>query len=275
MNRKREQAVMLDRLGQFFGPVLKVAATPQGYDAEEKQRIAARFYAEHRTFSGEIERFCKGEPHHHYLAELNKVLTTLFGLVNRSYGEKGGDLFDHAPAAHGIMMEALCSIPTPIDSTIHDAVTPFSTYCLVRDLCATANGQVMWMDRYFDQTLFARYLVEVPKSAVVTLITYPESKCQGKKQEQRYADFMAVSKLYAAERGPTGYRLMTDGGFHDRLLRCNDKLFSLGGSIKDLGNDSTFTLAKLDSTSDNFKKFDDAIAAAVEVFGPNQPVHPV
>lgn len=130
------------------------------------------------------------------------------------------------------------------------------------------------MDRYFDQTLFGRYLVDVPKSASVTLITYPESKCRGLADRQRHADFMGISKLYAAERGPTGYRLVTDEGFHDRLLRCNDKLFALGGSIKDLGKDTSFTLAKLDSTAENIKRFDDAISTAVEVFGPRQPQHP-
>ncbi len=274
MNRKREQAEMLDRLGQLFGPVLKVTANPKDYDSEEKRRIAARFYAEHGRFNEQLEKFCKGEPHHHYLAELQQMLMAVMTLVNRSCNSKDYDLFEQAPTTHAVVLDALCSIPMPIDSTIHDAATPFSTYCLVRDLCSTANGQILWMDRYFDQSVFARYLAEVPKSAVVTLITYPESNCKGRKDEQRYADFMAVSKLYAAERGPTGYRLMTDDGFHDRLLRCNDKLFSLGGSVKDLGNDSTFTLAKLDSTPDNHKKFDDAVAGAIEVFGPNQPVHP-
>jgi hypothetical protein len=274
MNRKHEQAVMLDQLGQLFGPILNVVANPQSYDLEEKRRIAARFYAEYKTFTQRVEQFCKGEPHHHYLAELNKILVAIFDLVNRSYNEKGYDLFENAPATHGTILEALCSIPTPIDSTIHDAVTSFSTYCLVRDLCLTSDKHIFWMDRYFDQSLFARYLADVPKSAAVTLITYPESKCKGAADKQRYADFMGGSKLYAAERGPTGYRLVTDDGFHDRLLRCNDKLFTLGGSIKDLGNGITFTLAKLDSTTENAKRIDDSVLKAVEVFGPSQPHHP-
>jgi hypothetical protein len=274
MNRKHEQAVMIDQLGQLFGPILKVVVNPQSYDLEEKRRISARFYAEHAAFNERVEKFCKGEPHHHYLSELNRILMAIMTLVNRSYNQNDYDLFENAPATHETILDALCSIPTPIDSTIHDAVTPSSTYCLVRELCATADKHVFWMDRYFDQTLFGRYLADVPKSATVTLITYPESKCKGSADKQRYADFMSVSKLYAAERGPTGYRLVIDQGFHDRLLRCNDKLFTLGGSIKDLGKDTTFTLAKLDSTVENTRRFDDAVSTAVEVFGPSQPQHP-
>jgi hypothetical protein len=274
MNRKHEQAVLIDQLGQFFGPILKVVANPQSYDLEEKRRIAARFYAEYKAFNNRVHEFCRGEPHHHYLSESHNILTSIYALMNNSHSIQGDYLFDHAQATHRIVLDALCSIPTPIDSTIHDAVTPFSTYCLVRDFCVTADRQLIWMDRYFDQTLFGRYLGDVPKSATVTLITYPESKCRGPADKQRYADFMGVSKLYAAERGTTGYRLVTDDGFHDRLLRCNDKLFTLGGSIKDLGKDTTFTLAKLDSTVENTKRFDDAVSTAVEVFGPSQPRHP-
>lgn len=274
MNRKHEQAVMLDQLGQLFGPILKVTANPKSYDLEEKRRIAARFYSENAIFNNRVETFCKGEPHHHYLVELNAILMAIMTLANNSYGKNGHDLFEKAPETHGIILHALCSIPTPIDSTIHDAVTPFSTYCLLRDLCATADKQVFWMDRYFDQSLFARYLADVPKSAAVTLITLPESKCKGMADKQRYADFMGGSKLYAAERGPNGYRLVTDDGFHDRLLRCNDKLFVLGGSVKDLGNEITFTLAKLDSTAENTRRFDDVVLKAVEVFGPSQILHP-
>jgi hypothetical protein len=85
---------------------------------------------------------------------------------------------------------------------------------------------------------------------------------------------MDISKLFALERGPTGYRLIVSDDFHDRWLRCDDKLFSLGGSIKDLGNDSTFTISKLDFTPENVKYFDDAINGGSEVFGPNNPIHP-
>ena len=265
---------MLDQLGQYFGPLLKLAANQNGYDSEEKKRIEARFFSECDKFSDSIRRFCSGEPGHFYATEQQICINAIHTLAYRKGNDPNFDILANAPQTHLLVLEALCSIPVPIESSIHDSVTPFSTYCLVRDLCATANQQVFWMDRYFDQALFARYLTEVPKSSLITLITFPRDKCRGNNDERRYADFMAVSKLFSAERGPNGYRLMTDADFHDRLLRCNDKLFTLGGSIKDLGNDSTFTLAKLDSNTDNFKKFEDAIAAAVEVFGPNRPTHP-
>lgn len=49
-------------------------------------------------------------------------------------------------------------------------------------------------------------------------------------------------------------------------------MFTLGGSIKDLSK--PFTIAKLDSTEDNAKQFDDAISLGTELFGSTQTNHP-
>jgi len=89
----------------------------------------------------------------------------------------------------------------------------------------------------------------------------------------RHAEFMDVSKLFALERGPQGYRLIENGNFHDRWLRCEDKLFTLGGSIKDLDKGS-FTISRLDTTAANRQQFDDAVALGSEIFGPSHTTHP-
>jgi hypothetical protein len=130
------------------------------------------------------------------------------------------------------------------------------------------------MDRYFDQTIFSRYFVDSPRDVPITLITWPETTCVSTRDKQRYAEFMDISRLFAQERQPSGYRLFTNRNFHDRWLRCDDKLFVLGGSIKDLGNDSKFTISKLDFTPENAAHFDEATRTGTEVFGPTRPCHP-
>ena len=182
--------------------------------------------------------------------------------------------FESISRFHNALMEATSTIPIPVDSAIHEAQTPFSTYCLVKDLCSTSINKLVWMDRYFDQTLFGRYFVDTPKSTLITLVTYPEVKCSKPRDKQRYVEFMGISKLFALERGTSGYRLVTDESFHDRWLRCDNKFFTLGGSIKELGNDSKFTISRLDSTPENEAHFDEVVARATEVFGPTQPTHP-
>jgi hypothetical protein len=48
----------------------------------------------------------------------------------------------------------------------------------------------------------------------------------------------------------------------------------LGGSIKDLARQATFTISRLDSRADNLKQFDDAASSGTEIFGPKQMAHP-
>ena len=68
------------------------------------------------------------------------------------------------------------------------------------------------------------------------------------------------------EREPVGYRLIENGNFHDRWLRCDDKLFMLGGSIKDFDR-GPFTISRVDTTAANRQQFDDAVAQGTDDFG--------
>jgi len=268
MNRKREQAELLFQLGQLVGPIMKVAEDPDSYDSDERKRILARYFHDEPAFVQAFDRFTRGESGHHYRAEMSRVCNqtaNFASLVTRSDEEQ---LYQHIRDLHKALFELVYSIPIPAESCIQAAYTPFSTYCLVKNLCSTCITQIVWMDRYFDQTIFCRYFVDTPTSVQITLVTWPDTKCKGKRDQQRYSEFIDISRLFAQERGLQSYRLITSEDFHDRWLRCDDKLFLLGGSIKDLGKDATFTISKLDSTPENIQHFDDAVNSGIEVSEP-------
>jgi hypothetical protein len=274
MNRKREQAELFFLLGQLFGPLLKMIENHESYDSEERTRIVARFNVDADAFGMAFQKYTSGEPGHYYRQhwhEVNNYLAQMYGYRGKF---EGNDFSIIAKKSHQGLFDCIYSIPVPIESAVHEAHSPFSTYCLVRDLCSTSIQRVVWMDRYFDLTLFARYFVDTPPATHITLITYPESKCQNPNDRQRYADFLGVSKIFALERGTAGYRLLVDEQFHDRWLQCDSKMFTLGGSIKELGKASTFTITKLDTTPENQKAFDEAQTRAMEIFGPSQTTHP-
>lgn len=274
MNRKREQADLLFKLGQFLGPPLKVAENPANYDHDERTRIMARVYSEATPFMQQVNQFVRGEKGHYYSAQHELIHAAVNMLSPPTF--KGGDdnriLLEVVNQVIKIVQDAILCVPVPVDSTIYEARTPFTTYCFVKDLCSTVRDKAVWLDRYFDQTVFHRFFTETPRTAQVTLVTLPGANLTQKKDKERHAEFMDISKTFAAERGPQGYRLIANGTFHDRWLRCDDRLFVLGGSIKDLAK--PFTISRLDSTPDNLKHFDDVVAGGTEVFGPNQPIHP-
>jgi hypothetical protein len=274
MNRKREQAEIQFKLGQLLGPLLSMVEHPESYDQDERARILARYFADASGFISRFSAYVEGEPGHNYQQAYHRAINMMGPFANYAYMSDEKEFFSKIRQLHRELFEAVQAIPVPVQSAIHEARTPFSTYCLVKDLCSTAKAQVVWMDRYFDQSLFHRYLTGVPKTTVITLVTWPESKCASPRDLTRYGEFLDVSRLFAQERGAAAYRLVTNEDFHDRWLRCDDKLFTLGGSIKDLGKDTTFTISKLDTTPDNIRQFDAAVTGGTEVFGPSQPNHP-
>jgi hypothetical protein len=277
MSRMKEQAEILFRLGQLIGPMLSIVEHPDNYDQDERTRILARYFAEADGFEERVAGFAKSEPGHDYWTAYGRVrnaMNSFSGAVVTGKPDDDKKLFFSVGELHRQLFSAVQSVPVSVQSAIHEAQSPFSTYCLVKDLCSTAKSQVMWMDRYFDQSLFHRYFTDLPKATTITLVTWPESKCNSQRDRDRYKGFVDVSRLFAQEHGPAAYRLLTSEDFHDRWLRCDDKLFILGGSIKDLGKDTTFTVSKLDTTPENFRLFDEAVNSGTEVFGPSQPNHP-
>ena len=126
------------------------------------------------------------------------------------------------------------------ESEIFRAVSPFSTYCSLQDLCHTSIKRFFLVDGYLDDTIFYRYLRLLPDTVMVTLVTRPINIYQ----ETVRTLLMDVSRLYAAER-PTMYHLMTHENVHDRYLWCDEVIYTLGGSLKDAGKKG-LTVTKMD-----------------------------
>ena len=157
------------------------------------------------------------------------------------------------PTAYPKLLSLIQAVPISTERRIFDAETPFSCYCFIRNLCLLSSTRIDIVDRYLDHGFFHRYLYETVVSPKVTLVTLPQPAL-GSKDAPCYKEFVDVSRLYAQEHGPDKYRLLTllRSDFHDRWLRCDNELFLLGGSPKDLKQ--WFTIGKVDPTSENMGK---------------------
>jgi hypothetical protein len=172
------------------------------------------------------------------------------------------------------MQAAILEVPVEGVCGVLEARSPFTAYCRLKDICCTILNTLVWTDRYFDADVFHRYLREVRASASVTLVTLDAAKITSANDRSRHNHFMDVSRLFAAERGPNAYRLVTHSDFHDRWMRCDGQLYGLGGSVKDAGQKSDFAIGRIDATAENMKKIDDLVMAGVELFGPGHGIHP-
>ena len=229
MSRKREQADLIFNLGQLVGPVLHVLGNVNLYDSDDCERVRARFFSDYVQFTTAVSTFTRNERGHVYQSRemaINSVVGGIVKSLRNSYPSRDpSSLRSEIEAKVEYITEVMLSIPVAIDSAIHEAHTPF-----------------VWLDRYFDLTIFHRYFVDTPRTAQITLvkklftlggsikelnkpftITWPASKFTSAKDKQRYNEFMDISKLFAAERGPPGYRPVTLADFHDRWLRADEQ----------------------------------------------------
>ena len=276
MDRREQQTHLIFELGLLLSPLYHVADRLEGRDAEFRAKARARFFSEVERLETEVRSFVRAEPGHDYRIEWNDIhqaFHTLKSGIGETWNtpDRLSALLDQKAAE---IRQGILSIPVSTNAAILDALTPFSTHCIVYDLCQGASDRVMWVDRYFDGALFHRYLRNVRRTVNVTLVTWPASKKLSKRASREFNEFLDISKLYAQERGPTDYRLVTHTAAHDRWLCCDSEIYQLGGSIKDIGKQASFTLSKVDPTPTNFQQIERLAKGGTELFGPAQTTHP-
>lgn len=268
-NERQSQSELLYLLGQLLGPL--EAQSSGSVDPAECRRALARYSADLRAF---LERF-RAFTHpsgHSYEGEYRSGLRELTRLSNFEVTSLDDlALFRETVASKAALLRKLISsIPVESESEILPAHSPFLAYCFFNDLCTTASERIVWVDRYFSSSVFYRYLRNTSSSITATLVTWPEAKYT----KPQWADFLEGSRLFAAERGPDKYALFVKADFHDRWLSCDDRLYSLGGSIQDAGQTSDFTVSAMQPTAENVARFAAATASAMELFGAGHPKHP-
>lgn len=261
MNRKKIQSELIFKLGLVFSPLQDIVSDPDSHDADSRARLGAKFFADLPKLESEFLAFTGSEPGHNYRREWRRLHGEFHTLAS---GVEG--CLDNPQSLSALLGEKaerivneILSIPVTAEVGILEAQTPFSTYCLVKSLCQTVSKRLIWVDRYFHASLFHRYLEDVPTNVDISLLTWPNTKRQGNKNAREFAEFMDVAKLFAAEREPTKFRIVAHSDIHDRWLCCDSQIYQLGGSIKDIGKSSHFTLSKVPSTNADASKIEDIL----------------
>ena len=272
MERKKQQVELIYKLGLLLSPLQDIVDHPDKHTHESRAYVAARYFADSERFTQEINSFMIGESGHRFEREWVATRRRLLG-INRDVREHLDDpqtLSVYLEDKRNAIINNILAVPISIDASILEAHSPFSTYCVVKDLCQAVTQRLTWVDGYIDATLFYRYLRDVGNNVQVTLLTFPQTK----RKQLDFVQLLDVSRLYAVERGPNNYRLITNEAIHDRWLCCDEQLYILGGSVKDASFRGSFTLTKLDPTVENYQRIDQLMQTGTEVFGITHPKHP-
>ena len=270
MDRKQQQAELIYKFGQLVRPLVELVEYPDQQTSQTRARASAKYMHDLKDMIHAVQSFSRGEPGHKYDVEHKRAAVALHTMEHSLASLRDDSVMLCSALGHlkREVIDAISAIPTEMDSQVLEAHSPFQAYVKLKAFFETTTTRLIWADPYMGPGLFHRYLNDLPGTVALTLIT----KDRGTNAE--YASFLDISKLYANERGPTNYRLIVEGSNHDRWLRCDDQLYHLGGSAKDAGHKSPFTLTKLEPSPANFQRLDDLITGGRELFGPTNTCHP-
>ena len=262
------------KLGALFGPLQRLVEHPEQYDEQERAQTIARFCDEYPKLTQEFLSFSQGQSGHNYEVQYLNFRLAL-NLVKLSLMEDE-DLKDMVPTVFSKAQAAIDAVPVPPTSVIIEAGSPFTAYCRLRELCEVdATTSLVWLDPYFDASIFHRYLSSVRSQTVVTLVTCEPNSQASNRDERRWNEFLDISRLYAQERGGTTYKLILQPSLHDRWVVFDEKrIYNLGGSAKDAGSHDYFTITSIESNLSNLQIVQQQVTSGTEMFGLVSQTHP-
>jgi hypothetical protein len=274
MDRLQEKYGLFSKLGALFGPLQRLIEHPEQYNEQEQAQIIARYCNDFPKLNNEFFYFCQNQPGYKYGIQSTRFRTALISVeIGLLYDE---ELKDLVSVAISKAQSAIDAIPVPSTSIILEAGSPFTAYCRLRELCEIdATASLVWLDPYFDESIFHRYLLNIRPQAVVTLVTCEPNTHASNRDKRRWTEFLDISRLYAQERGNTAYRLILQPSLHDRWIVFDEKrIYSLGGSAKDAGSRDYFTITSVESNSANIQIVQNQVTSGTEVFGSTNSTHP-
>jgi hypothetical protein len=185
------------------------------------------------------------------------------------------NLSDIVSTQLSIAKNAIDAVPVPSSSVILEAGTPFSTYCKLKSLCeADALQKLVWIDAFISSTVFYRYLSSVRPNVTIVLVASEPNSNAGRRNRDRWTEFLDVSRLFAQERGNGQYQLIINNNLHDRWIVFDDKrIYSVGGSAKDAANKDYFTITTVECSVANLQSIQSQIDNGTEYFGLNTTSH--
>lgn len=147
-------------------------------------------------------------------SELTNDLTGMKKTFSSLYENAKKDFFQY-----------LQSVPVTWEPEIFDANTPFSSYLKIKQTLMVINQRIEYFDRYLKPDFYTLFLKEIDRSKAVTIVTTKKS----------VNAVSAVSNL--AKQEFSNYKLVEvdPSVMHDRNLRVDNKIFTLGPGVDKAG----------------------------------------
>lgn len=147
-------------------------------------------------------------------------------------------------------------VPIEFEPTLFAANTPFTAYRRISEAIAPAQSRLHYFDRYLRPSFFDLFLGDVRKDLEIRVVT----------TRQGVDAVDAVSQLAVAEFRNFRLVLLDQRHFHDRNLRVDTQVFTLGPGVDRAGVALT-NFGPGDSTPAGHQALDDLIVAGTVIHG--------
>lgn len=149
--------------------------------------------------------------------------------------------------------ELINRIPIDWEPIIFEANTPFTSYLRIRESIAIVNKRLHYFDRYLKEDFFHLFLNSLNNSVSVRLVTTSGNNNYGIK------NIVHISNL--ARQQFSDYQLIEidPKELHDRNLRVDDRIFTLGPGVDRAGMALT-NFGPSDSSEAAHQVFDNIIS---------------
>ncbi len=142
--RKKQQVDLIFKLGLLLAPLREIADHPEKHDATSRSRAQAKVVADAPRLEMELNKFATGEPGHKYQSEWMQCHKGTHFLQNHDFRQDNPEILsDLLDKSYNLIRDALMSIPVPDIASILRAYTPFSTYCVLKDLFQTTTQKLV------------------------------------------------------------------------------------------------------------------------------------
>ena len=196
-------------------------------ESNDVRRLLGRFLPQANNLINDVK--LNGD-----LGELKSMFASEFDLVKCRY------------------FELIDQVPVEWEPEIFAANTPFAAYIRVTEAISSARKRIHYFDSYLKPEFFHQFLANLSRSVEIRLITTLGNNGYGVKSVEH------VSKLVAVEF--SNYQLIevAPKTIHDRNLRIDDIIFSLGPGIDRAGFALT-NFGPTDSSNEAHHEFDGII----------------
>lgn len=271
MGRKEKQAELLIMFGDLISPLEELVKLSENQTEQSRSKACAKFTHDRTAFLNILTAFTKGESGHDYAVESSQITGRINQFANSLVSFRGDTdkLKDELKDIRDRVTRNILVIPCELESAVLEAKSPFSTFMKIRSLCETANEKLVFVDPYIGKEVVRRYFTGISEHVTVTVIT------KFRRGGEAFGEFIDLSKLYSDERGPIKYCLKYHPSLHDRYLQCDNTVYHLGGSFRDAGQESGFTITKIGGSHDGVAQIDRMLADSAEQYGPSKQNHPL